>query len=66
MKVLSLHEVKADDELIFKFKGAFNPQAELKSELEPFFQALEEGADGWMPDAVKGQRHRIYSRTTSW
>ncbi|HVG57563.1 MAG TPA: hypothetical protein VNA24_03355 [Hyalangium sp.] len=66
MKVLKIHEVRADDKLTLEFEGAFNPQAELKTELEPFFQSLEEGADGWMPDVVQGQRHRKYSRAASW
>lgn len=66
MKVLNLHDVKAEDDLTFAFEGSFNPKAEPKSELEPFFQALEGGAEGWMPDIVKGKRHRKYSRAAVW
>ncbi|WNG42972.1 hypothetical protein F0U60_01835 [Archangium minus] len=66
MKVLSVHDLKPEDCLWFTFNGAFDPQAALKSELEPFFDALEEYADGWMPDVVNGKRQRKYARAAIW
>ncbi|HEX8539016.1 MAG TPA: hypothetical protein VF664_16220, partial [Cystobacter sp.] len=66
MKVLSVHDLKPEDCLWLTFNGAFDPQAALKSELEPFFNALEEYADGWMPDVVNGKRQRKYARATIW
>jgi len=66
MKTLSVHRSKPDDELWLEFDGAFDDQAARRSELEPFLQVLEEHADGWMPDVVKGKRHRKYSRTALW
>ncbi|OJH33406.1 hypothetical protein [Cystobacter ferrugineus] len=66
MKVLSVHDLKPEDCLWLTFNGAFDPQAALESELEPFFDALEEYADGWMPDVVNGKRQRKYARATIW
>ncbi|HEX5744597.1 MAG TPA: hypothetical protein VFZ09_00055 [Archangium sp.] len=66
MKVLEFHDSRDEDYLRLSLKGSFNPQAELKSELEPFFNALEEYADGWMPDVVSGKRQRKYSRPSCW
>ncbi|HEX5745836.1 MAG TPA: hypothetical protein VFZ09_06310 [Archangium sp.] len=62
MKVLNVHDLKAEDSLLLTFDGAFDPHAEPGSELDPFFQALELYADGWMPDVVEGKRRRKYSR----
>ncbi|MET0401613.1 MAG: hypothetical protein ABW123_04380 [Cystobacter sp.] len=66
MKVLGMHESKPEDRLTLIFDGAFSPQAALERELTPFFQALEEYADGWMPDVVKGKRQRKYARAAVW
>ncbi|HYO56168.1 hypothetical protein [Archangium sp.] len=66
MKVLEFHGAEEEDSLQLDFKGAFGPWAALESELEPFLQALEEYADGWMPDVVNGKRRRKYSRTSFW
>jgi len=64
MKRLSVHDLKPEDRLRLTFDGAFDRQAALERELEPFLQALEEHADGWMPDVVNGKRQRKYSRTS--
>ncbi|WP_309896823.1 hypothetical protein [Archangium sp.] len=66
MKVLSVHELKPEDSLLLTFDGAFSPQAALEREVEPFLQALEEYADGWMPDVIKGKRQRKYARPSIW
>ncbi|PTL76617.1 hypothetical protein [Vitiosangium sp. GDMCC 1.1324] len=66
MKWLSVHDLKPEDSLVLTFKGAVDPQADLERELEPFFQALEEYADGWMPDVIKGKRRRKYARAALW
>ncbi|HEX8823484.1 MAG TPA: hypothetical protein VF794_26410, partial [Archangium sp.] len=66
MKVLSLHDSKAEDRLRLTFDGAFDPRVAWESELEPFFLALEKYADGWMPDVVKGKRQRKYARSAIW
>ncbi|MGZ3460551.1 MAG: hypothetical protein ACXU86_18850 [Archangium sp.] len=66
MKVLELYGMKPEDSLLLIFDGAFSPQAARESELEPCFQALEEYADGWMPDIVKGKRQRKYARAAVW
>ncbi|ATB38913.1 hypothetical protein CYFUS_004350 [Cystobacter fuscus] len=65
MKVLEPRDLKEEDSLRLDFKGAFDSRA-LESELEPFVQALEEYADGWMPDVVGGKRQRKYSRRSFW
>ena len=62
MKTLSVHKSKPEDKLWLEFDGAFDDQAARQSELEPFLQALEQYAGGWMPEVVKGKRHRKYSR----
>jgi len=62
MKVLEFYDSRDEDYLRLSFIGAFNPQAELESELDPFFNALEEYAGGWMPDVVIGSRQRKYAR----
>ncbi|WP_309893793.1 hypothetical protein, partial [Archangium sp.] len=66
MKRLSVHDLKPEDSLWLTFDGAIDPRAALESELEPFLQALEEYADGWMPDVVEGKRRRKYSRIALW
>jgi hypothetical protein len=66
MKVLELHDLKPEDSLRLTFDGTFDPQAKLESELEPFFQALEEYAGEWMPDVVEGKRRRKYGRAAVW
>jgi hypothetical protein len=62
MKRLSVHDLKPEDCLQLTFDGALDQQAALEGELGPFLQALEEHADGWMPDVVKGKRQRKYTR----
>jgi hypothetical protein len=66
MKVLDSHDLKAEDSLLLTFDGAFNPHAEPRGELEPFFHALELYADGWMPNVVEGKRRRKYARAAIW
>jgi hypothetical protein len=66
MKVLELYGMKPEDSLLLILDGAFSPQAALESELEPCLQVLEEYADGWMPDVVKGKRQRKYARAAVW
>jgi hypothetical protein len=66
MKVLKFHGSRDEDYLLLSFNGVFSPQAALERELEPFFQAFEEYADGWMPDVVRGKRQRRYSRAAIW
>jgi hypothetical protein len=66
MKTVSVYKSKPEDELWLEFDGAFDDQAARQSELEPFLQALEQYAGGWMPEVVKGKRHRKYSRAAVW
>ncbi|HYO74096.1 MAG TPA: hypothetical protein VEU33_49300 [Archangium sp.] len=66
MKVLDLHGLPEEDSLRLDFKGAFEPQEGLQSELESFLLTLEEHADGWMPDVVNGKRQRKYSQSSFW
>ncbi|WPB77002.1 hypothetical protein KYC5002_49490 [Archangium violaceum] len=66
MKVLSVHDLKVEDSFVLTLDGAFSPQVALERELAPLLQALEEYADGWMPDVVKGKRQRKYARAAVW
>ncbi|HYO70915.1 MAG TPA: hypothetical protein VEU33_33025 [Archangium sp.] len=66
MKLLSTHDLKPEDRLRLEFDSAFDQKAALEGQLEPFLQALEEHADGWMPDVVNGKRQRKYSRPSFW
>jgi len=66
MKVLSIHDLKVEDRLLLTLDGAVDPQVPLESELEPFLQALEQYAGGWMPDVVEGKRRRKYARSAIW
>jgi len=66
VKVLSVHDLKAEDRLRLSFDGTFDPRLTLESELEPFLHALEEYADGWMPDVAEGKRRRRYTRAAVW
>ncbi|HEX5754047.1 MAG TPA: hypothetical protein VFZ09_48135 [Archangium sp.] len=66
MKVLEPHGMKPEDSILLIFDGAFNSQAALEREVEPFFQALEEYAGGWRPDVVKGKWQRKYARAALW
>ncbi|WP_375765372.1 hypothetical protein NR798_27050 [Archangium gephyra] len=66
MKVVEFHDSKDEDYLWLSFDGAFDSREALESELEPFFQALEAYADGWMPDVVNGKRRRKYARAAIW
>ncbi|ATB29032.1 hypothetical protein [Melittangium boletus] len=66
MKRLSVHDLKPEDRLRLNFKGAFDPRTAQEHELEPVLQALEEHADGWMPDVTKGKRSRKYTRAAVW
>ncbi|KFA92269.1 hypothetical protein [Archangium violaceum] len=66
MKVLEFYDSKDEDHLRLSLEGAFDAQVALENELEPFFLALEEYADGWMPDVVNGKRQRKYTRAAIW
>ncbi|HEX8539545.1 MAG TPA: hypothetical protein VF664_18915, partial [Cystobacter sp.] len=66
MKRLSVHDLKSEDSLQLLFEGAFDPRAAREDELEPLLQALEQYADGWMPDVAEGKRRRKYARTSIW
>ena len=66
MKRLSVHDLKPEDRLRLTFDGAFDQQAALERELEPFLQALERYAAGWMPDVAEGKRRRKYARAAIW
>ncbi|AKJ01250.1 hypothetical protein ATI61_11448 [Archangium gephyra] len=66
MKRLRAHDLKPEDVLRLTFHGGFDQQAALEGQLEPFFQALEKYADGWMPDVVEGKRQRKYTRAAIW
>ncbi|MFY0576783.1 hypothetical protein ACN28S_22795 [Cystobacter fuscus] len=66
MNRLSVHDLKPEDLLRLTFVGGFDQQAALERELEPFLQALERYADGWMPDVAEGKRRRKYARAAIW
>jgi hypothetical protein len=66
MKVLNFHDLNPEDRLHLCVDGVFNHQVALEQELEPFLQALEAFAGEWMPDVVKGKRHRKFSRASFW
>ncbi|WNG17316.1 hypothetical protein [Cystobacter fuscus] len=66
MNRLSVHDLKPEDLLRLTFVGGFDQQAALEGELEPFLQALERYADGWMPDVAEGKRRRKYARAAIW
>ena len=66
MRVLDFQEMRAEDGLVLSFDATFDEKAALQKELEPFFHALEEHAEGWMPDVVEGKRQRKYSRAALW
>jgi len=66
MKVLRMHDSTPEDSLGLDFEGVFDPQEAWERELAPFFQALEEYADGWMPDVANGKRRRKYTRAAVW
>ncbi len=66
MKVLEFYGAKNEDYLRVTFEGAFDPRAAWETELEPFLQALESHADGWMPDVVEGKRRRKYAHAAIW
>ncbi|WP_163786229.1 hypothetical protein [Myxococcus vastator] len=62
MKLLTLEDLNVEDTLRLSFDGSFNHHGALERELEPFLQGLELHAGDWMPDVVKGNRQRSYSR----
>ncbi|WP_224362178.1 hypothetical protein [Hyalangium versicolor] len=66
MKALEFHDLNPEDRLRLSFDATFNPKTPLERELEPFLQVLEACAGDWMPDVVKGKRHRKYSRAALW
>ncbi|HZH77354.1 MAG TPA: hypothetical protein VEY88_15095 [Archangium sp.] len=66
MKRLSVHDLKPEDSLLLTFDGAYDSRTVLESELEPFLEALEKYASGWMPDVVEGKRRRKYVRPAFW
>jgi hypothetical protein len=66
VKVQPLQPANVEDSLWLTFDGAFDRQAVLERELEPFFHALETCAGDWMPDLAEGKRRRRYSRAAIW
>jgi hypothetical protein len=66
VKPLSVHDLKPEDSLLLTFDGAYDSRGALERELEPFLEALEKYADGWMPDVVEGKRRRKYVRSAMW
>lgn len=66
MKMLTLHDLNKIDSLRFSFNGVFDPRNGLEREVAPFLDALEECANGWMPNFVKTSRKRKYSRDAVW
>ena len=66
MKVLEFYDLNPEDRLLLEFAGSFDQKAALAPELELFLQALEAYAGEWMPEIVKGKRHRKYSRAALW
>ncbi|RKH40747.1 hypothetical protein D7Y23_34245 [Corallococcus sp. AB050B] len=66
MKVLTLRDLSKVDSLRFSFAGAYDPRNGLEREVAPFLDALEECANGWMPNLVKTGRKRKYSREAVW
>jgi len=66
MKRLQLRDLPPEDSLWLSFDGSFDSQVALERALEPFFHALEQYAEGWMPDVVEGKRRRKYSRPAIW
>ncbi|WPB82337.1 hypothetical protein KYC5002_24870 [Archangium violaceum] len=66
MKRLSVHDLRPEDLLWLTFDTVFDQQAALEGQLEPFVQALENHADGWMPNVVEGKRRRKYSHAAIW
>ncbi|ATB29658.1 hypothetical protein [Melittangium boletus] len=65
MKVLSVRDVKAHDDLWLSFEGAFE-HSDWEGGLPAFCQALEQCAGEWMPDVVQGKRRRKYTRAAFW
>jgi hypothetical protein len=55
-----------EDRLTLSFDGSFEHPLETGRELEPFLQALDEGAGEWMPELVTGKRQRKYSHAGVW
>jgi len=66
MKTLNVHDLKPEDSLLLILDATYDSRAVLESELEPFLEALEKYADGWMPDVIKGKWYRKYSRPSFW
>jgi hypothetical protein len=66
VKTFDFNDLPPDDSLDLEFEGTLNPDAPLEHELEPFLEALEAYAGGWMPDVIHGKRYRKYSRGAVW
>ena len=66
MRVLKFQDSRDEDALCLSFEGRFDPRIPLEEELTPFFHALEEYADGWMPEVINGKRYRKYDRAALW
>jgi len=66
MKLLTLHDLNAEDSLRFSFDGAFDQQPGVERELAPFLETLEAYAGDWMPSVVTSARQRKYSRSAVW
>ncbi len=66
MKVFELHDQASEDPLKLVFEGSFAQQLVLEQALEPLVQALEQHANGWMPDIVEGRRRRKATHASIW
>src|SRR5690348_6482909 len=66
MKLLTLRDLGMEDSLALFFNTTIDHMSDVQRELDPFLEALEEYADEWMPDIVKGKRQRKYSREAVW
>ena len=66
MKVLKFRDLRPEDQLDFRFHAHVDPQAARGRELEPFLQSLETYATAWMPEVVRGQRQRKFTRAAFW
>ncbi|WP_224364164.1 hypothetical protein [Hyalangium versicolor] len=66
MKFLTMQDLDVEDSLDLSWEGVFDGQLDIERALTPFLDALEEYAGEWMPDFIKGQRRRKYSRAAFW
>ncbi|NVJ24663.1 hypothetical protein HUW62_25885 [Myxococcus sp. AM011] len=66
MKLLTLHDLNAEDSLRLSFDGAFDQRSGVECEMAPFLDTLEACAGEWMPSVVTSTRRRKYSRSSIW